>query len=132
MKTIFTLLIISLSCGLLYAQTYQVPIDPTAQSVIPPSPQAYQFAKYGEYPVSRPTGVPSISIPIHEIKVGPLTMPISLSYHASGIKIDEKASWVGMGWNLMAGGLISRVVNGRPDEHYQGYLTREFQARLIR
>jgi hypothetical protein len=130
MKTIFTLLFISLSCGLLYAQTYQVPIDPTAESIIPPSPQAYQFAKYGEYPINMSTGVPSISIPIHEIKVGPLSMPITLSYHASGIKVDEKASWVGLGWNLQAGGMISRVVKGHPDENEHGYLNRGIPSQI--
>lgn len=124
MRILLAMLTIVLGIVPLRAQSYTVPTDPTAEMVIPPSSQAWQFAKYGEYPVNRSTGVPSISIPIHEIKVGPISVPIGLSYHAGGIKVDEKASWVGLGWNLSAGGMISRVVKGHPDEHEHGHLNR--------
>ena len=47
---------------------------------------------------------------------GSLSLPISLGYHASGIKANEVASWTGIGWSLMAGGSISRTVLGLPDD----------------
>ncbi len=84
--------------------------------VIPRTPNAGSLGKYGDIPVSHHTGVPNISIPIYTIKEGPLSLPISLSYHSSGIKVDEVASWVGLGWSLNAGGMISRTVIGGPDE----------------
>lgn len=62
------------------------------------------------------TGVPNISIPIHTVSSGGLNVPISLSYHASGIKLAEPASWVGQGWSLQAGGMITRSTMGLPDE----------------
>jgi hypothetical protein len=43
-------------------------------------------------------------------------LPISLSYHAGGVKVGEVASWVGLNWSLNAGGIITRSVMGIPDE----------------
>ena len=85
------------------------------EQFLPPSPQAAAFARYGEYPVSLATGVPEIKIPLYEIKLGNYTLPISISYHASGIKVDDVASTVGLGWVLNAGGIVSRTVCGAPD-----------------
>lgn len=39
-----------------------------------------------------------------------------MSYHASGIKVNDIASEVGLGWALNAGGMISRSINGQRDE----------------
>lgn len=86
-----------------------------------PAPNAAAFGKYGDIPVSYFTGVPDISIPIHTLKEGSLSLPISLNYHAGGNKPVEMASWVGMGWSLNAGGMISRTVQGLPDELSGGY-----------
>jgi hypothetical protein len=80
------------------------------------SPTAASLGKYGDIPVSKHTGIPEIEIPIYTIKNGPLELPISLSYHASGLKVEEEASWVGAGWSLNAGGVITRTVVGAPDD----------------
>lgn len=85
------------------------------EQYLPPSPQAAALARYGEYPVSLATGVPQISIPLYEIKLGNYTLPISISYHASGIKVDDVASTVGLGWVLNAGGAVSRTIMGAAD-----------------
>ncbi len=37
-------------------------------------------------------------------------------------KVDQKASWVGLGWELMAGGAITRTVRGSEDEGGRGYI----------
>lgn len=83
---------------------------------IPPTPNAAALGKYGDIPVSHHTGVPNISIPIDSVVQGSLSLPISLNYHSSGIKVEEISSWVGLGWSLNAGGMISRTVQGAPDE----------------
>lgn len=95
----------------------------THPTVIPPSPEAQAFMRYGEYPVDYSTGVPKIDMPIYEIKSGKLSLPVSLSYHASGIRANDVASVVGLGWRLNAGGGLTRTVKGRPDENSQGILT---------
>lgn len=91
------------------------------KDVVMPSPNAASLGKYGDIPVSHYTGVPNIGIPIHTLTEGSISLPISLSYHAGGIKIGEPASWVGLGWSLSAGGMISRTVQGKPDESSGGY-----------
>ena len=53
---------------------------------------------------------------MYTLKDGGITIPISLSYHASGIRVSELATWVGLGWVLNAGGIITRTVMGAPDE----------------
>jgi YD repeat-containing protein len=80
------------------------------------SPTAASLGKYADIPVNYHTGVPAIDIPIYSVKEGALSLPISLSYHASGIKVEEPAGWVGLGWALNAGGVITRTVQGAPDE----------------
>ncbi len=96
-----------LSTGYSWAQ-----LDP---NVIPPSPNVAALGKYGDIPVSPYTGVPNISIPIYEIVSRDISIPITISYHASGIKVDEEASKVGLGFALNAGGVIGRTVVGRDD-----------------
>lgn len=81
----------------------------------PVSPNAASFAKQGLYPVDYSTGKLNVSIPIYTIKTKELTVPISLSYNTSGIQLNETASWVGLGWNLNAGGAIVRNTKGMPD-----------------
>ncbi|WP_224994344.1 hypothetical protein [Cesiribacter sp. SM1] len=93
------------------------------EDVIGPSPNAAAFDKYDNVPVDYYTGVPNIAIPLHTIINKELQLPISLSYHAGGIRVDEEASRVGLGWVLNAGGVINRVVNGIDDFDSQyGYL----------
>lgn len=88
---------------------------PQLAKVVPPSPTSQAFQKYGDIPVSAYTGIPDISIPIYTAKFRDISVPISLSYHASGIKVSEEASQVGLGWVLNAGGNISRNIVGLDD-----------------
>ena len=97
---------------------------PTLSKNVPPAPTAAALGKYGDYPVNEYTGIPGISVPIYDIRIKGLTIPINLSYHASGNKVSEVASWVGLGWSLNAGGVVTRSMRGRPDEKTGGYQER--------
>jgi YD repeat-containing protein len=106
-----TLLIVVALVGLmmpgLYAQQ--------ASAVIPPSPEAAALGKYGDVPVGEYTGTISPSVPLYEIKSRDITVPITADYFSRGIRVAEEASWIGLGWSLNAGGVITRTVMGRND-----------------
>lgn len=89
--------------------------DPIGK-IIPPSSTPASIVKFVDMPVSYYSGVPQINIPIHEIKIGSFTFPISLSYHAGGVRLSEMASWIGLGWTLNAGGAVTRTIVGDVDE----------------
>lgn len=113
-KTCYLALIMLIGVSGVKAQ--DVPQNNYLNNYVQPSPNAGSLGKYVDYPVSYFTGVPEISIPIYDLKDGGINIPISLSYHASGIKVSELASWVGLGWTLNAGGMLMRTVRGAPDE----------------
>src|SRR6476620_10073918 len=116
-KKVFLLLIILSSYQILNAQTQ----GPQLVKVTPPSPNVQAFQKYGDIPVSPYTGVPNISIPLYTVKFRDISVPISISYHASGIKVAEEAGQIGLGWVLNAGGVISRTVIGADDFFANNY-----------
>jgi len=111
-KINITVLLLLIALCILKAQSNTGPVLPT---IVPPSPQAAQFNRYGEIPVGHTTGVPQIDIPIYTLSTGWIDIPISISYHASGFRPNDIPSPVGLGWVLNAGGLISRSVEMNPD-----------------
>jgi hypothetical protein len=85
------------------------------KSPVTGSPEATALGKYGDNPVSLFSGVPDISIPIYTFKAGDISVPIKLSYNAGGIRVDDIATNVGLGWTLNAGGIITRTQHGGAD-----------------
>lgn len=95
--------------------------DQVLQHILHPSPQSAAFTRYGEYSVDHSTGVPKIEIPLYTLDTGDYILPIKLSYHASGIKVMDVSSPVGLGWSLMAGGIITRTVCASADKSSAAY-----------
>ena len=120
MKHITTLFIGFLISINIHAQTE--PLFPEmmgAKTIDFPTPNAASLGKYGQIPVSYYNGLVNISIPIYTIKLQDIEVPIVLQYHSGGNKTDEHPGWVGLGWNLQAGGSITRIVKGKKDEALQ-------------
>lgn len=69
------------------------------------------------------TGTAVVNIPIFNLPSKDLSIPISLTYIGGrGVRVQDYAGSVGLGWMLNAGGNISRVVRCFPDEQPNGYL----------
>ncbi|WP_060873227.1 hypothetical protein [Myroides odoratus] len=85
-------------------------------NLILPSSTSYSLGSYGQHSIGMFTGTVQEQIELYNYKVKDLAVPITLSYSSNGIKVDQAENNVGIGWVLNAGGVITRVVNGKADE----------------
>lgn len=88
------------------------------RNIIPGMPENASLGSYGNIPINTGKGLPNISFDLYTLSKGGVSVPISISYQASGIRYSDISSVVGMKWNLSAGGSINRSVNGIVDEDY--------------
>lgn len=99
---------------------------------IPPSPNAAAITGLANVDVSHYTGVANVSIPLHTISARDLSIPVSLDYQTTGIKVQQVATSVGLGWNLNAASFaITRVVRGLPDGQV-GFCPTDANAKIER
>lgn len=94
------LLTISISCS---SQEWRH----IARQYIPKSPEAAAFDRITDVPVSMYTGKADLSIPLYTVTNGDISLPISLDYEGSAIRVEQEATWVGLNWLLNAGGCIT-------------------------
>jgi YD repeat-containing protein len=92
-----------------------------------PSPNAFSFVQYNNIPVSHFTGLPNINIPFSESKYKDVNLPIGLSYNYPGFRPEQHPGWVGMGWDLNVGGVITRTVKGEFPDEFEFSITPNFQ-----
>jgi YD repeat-containing protein len=99
----------------------QTPIKTDLPTIMPPSPTVAALMKFEEVPVNNYTGKPDVTIPLFSSSTlsNDINLNISLKYNPSSVAAEERASDVGLGWSLMAGGTISRTVRGLPDEYHK-------------
>jgi len=113
MKTkLFILLFAVIASVPVHADDTELPFPVNIQS-----PNAANLGKYGDIPMNLFNGVPNINIPLIELKTKDMNLDISMSYDASGIRVNSHPSWVGQNWSLNAGGVITRSVQGYEDEY---------------
>lgn len=137
-KILIALLLMASSlCGMAQLTESQQPSPLKIETLLPDfnklTPEAASLGQYGAYGISEYSGVPNINIPLLNIKSGDLSFPIQLYYDASGIKVDQEATFVGLGWNLNYGGCISHIVCGNDDftesaNNPQSYFDKTFQV----
>jgi hypothetical protein len=93
----------------------------TRMNVIPPSPEAVSISQIDIADVNLYTGRFNYQLPLYNIEIGEFQYPIALNYvGGNGIKINEIASNVGLGWSFNGLGLISRTIRGRADDDNVG------------
>ncbi len=88
---------------------------PSGGTPLPP-PEVGSINRFKDLPINLFTGAAIIPVPLYTLEEAGISVPISLNYNASGMKTHEVAGWTGIGWNLVAGGMITREVKGIPDE----------------
>ncbi|MCL6275432.1 hypothetical protein M3P19_15565 [Muricauda sp. 2012CJ35-5] len=108
-KILFGLLSI-LSSTFIWSQGYD-----KAQEYTPNTPIASEIMRHGLVPLNQYTGIPNIEVPIHSLDFDGRSLPIKLNYHAGGIRVNQEATWVGLGWSLSNQFVISRKINQRSD-----------------
>ncbi len=86
--------------------------DPTPQA----TPNSNVLEELAEIPVDLSSGRPFISLPLGSIDGLTAKLNVGAVYDPSGRKVDELSSFLGLGWNLSIGGIITRTVHGLPDE----------------
>lgn len=96
-------------------------IHAQVNSTASPAGSALGAIQSAEVPVDMFTGTATVNIPLYTIQSRGGSLPISLSYNTSGVKVRQLGTSVGLGWNLNVGGMISRDVRGTPDEYMTFY-----------
>ncbi|MEM6831305.1 MAG: hypothetical protein AAF551_12385, partial [Bacteroidota bacterium] len=95
-------------------------LDPA--SVIPPAPTVSNLIDFEEIPVNYYTGQPDITVPLFSKSIHKdLAIDLKLGYSSNGVKIDNRSGWLGTGWSLSGLGVVSKTVNGVPDESKTSY-----------
>ncbi|MBO9566973.1 MAG: RHS repeat protein [Niastella sp.] len=114
---LFVLILLLARCTSIVGQE---PYTGTLPKLAPVTPNSAALFKVMERPVGSFTGTTPIDIPMYTLGSGNITVPVALNYHNGGIRVEEIASSVGLGWNLSAGGRITRVMNGIADDRRIG------------
>lgn len=84
------------------------------------SPKAAELQRFIDHPVDMFHGLVNVSVPIHTISVNGIEVPIEFKYHTGGMKYNSSTHELGLGWTVMAGGMISVTINGIPDSDVGG------------
>ena len=87
------------------------------------APEASSMADAGRGSTPGFTGDTSIQVPLLSVNGrNGFNFPISVSYKP-GIRVDEEATWVGLGWDLPIGVITRNIVNFPDDYRCDGGLT---------
>ncbi|WP_336717478.1 hypothetical protein [Chryseobacterium mucoviscidosis] len=91
-------------------------------NILPPvSANAYQLSKVADIPMDLYRGKANVSLPIYSIGLGSVNIPINISYNTGGIKLNEQAGTIGLGWSLNIPGNIFKSVKGLEDDNFPVY-----------
>ncbi len=90
-------------------------------TAIKATPTAANAPKASGASVDLTTGAVQHAVPIYTIKQNGVSWPVGLQYRYTGLQVMEEPSPIGLGWGLIATGMISREVRGLPDDHPKGY-----------
>lgn len=80
-----------------------------------PSVNAQQFISGASCEVGLRTGQVSVNIPLFSLPGKGVDIPISLVFNNEGVTHESESSSIGLGWSLMAGGVITATIRDKDD-----------------
>lgn len=83
---------------------------------LPKTPDAAVFDKIETNTQINELGVSCVTIPIGSLNTKEANIPITLRYSNTGIKVSDIETTIGLGWVLDVEGVVTRTINGIPDE----------------
>jgi hypothetical protein len=89
-----------------------------------PEASVANLMTFEEIPVSNYTGIPQVNVPLFSLptRSKDIALNMGLAYHpANGVMHNAQAGDCGLGWSLIAGGVISRTLVDKPDEFQNNY-----------
>lgn len=100
---------------LLFISLLSYSVNVKSQSSKDNAPDVYKFDALGASDlVNLPTGDFNYTVPVLNVPGPEGGYDVRLTYSAS-IRMEQDASWVGLGWNCSPGAIV-RTVNGTPDD----------------
>lgn len=93
-----------------------VDFTPQLPQIVLPSPTSQMYSRFMGYQPNLSTGAVNVTIPIHTLNVGQLSLPFNLNYQSNGIKPTDPYYPLGYGWTLQPGLRITRCIMGFPDD----------------
>lgn len=93
-----------------------LPVRPqSADETVRPSANAQQSYSGASTEVGLHTGQLSVRIPLFTLPGKGIDIPVTLSFSNAGITHQSESSPFGLGWSVLAGGVITTTVNGNDD-----------------
>lgn len=117
--TIVILLSVMIS-GIASAQEDDL-LDVSLPAISPTSPESASLGRYGMIPNESPTGQMNYSVPIYSLPLKNGSWNVSLGYNYGGFLLEGKPSMTGLGWTLLATGVVNREIRDLADESEFGY-----------
>ncbi len=113
----------------------------TEYTDVEPSANAEQFLLATSGKNTLQSGQLSVNIPLFNLEGKGVNVPLSISFNPAGITHKSQASTIGLGWSLMAGGVITQSIRGFNDQIYSSsedvewqynsdYLQRKYQDEM--
>ncbi len=92
------------------------PPESLAAVVAEPSPDVSAMLRHLDEEVSHANGEALLTVPLYEWDSGDIHTALTLRYRVGGYRMEDRAGWTGLGWDLTGTGCVARTIVGMPDE----------------
>ena len=99
--------------------------DAQTTPVVMPSPTSAAMTNMISDNIDLYTGIGSVTLPLYNLKCNSIELPVAIHSNLNAHKVNDIGTSIGLGWNLSAGGAITRVMKNLPDE-FTGWISSDF------